>query len=442
MLLSPPVSLRRSLLVALVPLVAASVARADDMSFRKGPYLQGLGARSVVVRWEGSAPAPGVITVTGPKGPPHEVKTAEAVSFHSVEVSGLEPATSYTYVVKAGDTKTEGHFTTAPEEKKPYSFVLYGDNRTDQAAHESVVRAILRTPADFLVHTGDMVMEGNDDDAWNTFFSIERVLLRDRCVFGAVGNHELLGRGEPAFLRYFHPAARGEKTLQYSVRWGNARFFLVNAMAPWDVGPDKAWLISELEKSDAEPGVELRFVVMHHSPFSSGPHGDNNAFLRAGLAEALRAHKVTMVFAGHDHVYERGEKDGVRYIVSGGGGAPLYPLGKKRSSATIAFESTHHYVEVAVDGPRVTTIARRPDGSILEKCGLEGDKSWDCSGLALLPKPPPPKPPSTSPDAATPKKSCDCSVPGGSGASGAPWGFGLAIALGALSRLRRARRIS
>jgi MYXO-CTERM domain-containing protein len=149
-----------------------------------------------------------------------------------------------------------------------------------------------------------------------------------------------------------------------------------------------------------------------------------------------------MVFAGHDHVYERGEKDGVRYIVSGGGGAPLYPLGKKRSGATIAFESAHHFVDVAVDGTRVTTTARRPDGSILEKCGLDGDKSWDCSGLAPLPKPPPPKPPSTSPDAATPKKSCDCSVPGGSGSGDAPWGFGLAVALGALSRLRRARRIS
>jgi hypothetical protein len=436
------VSRCRFLLLALVPLAVAGRARADDFSFRKGPYLQGLGTRSVVVRWEGSAPAPGVISVSAAKGPAHETKTTEPLSFHSVELTGLEPATSYTYVVKAGDAKAEGHFTTAPDEKKPFSFVLYGDNRTDQAAHESVVRAILRTPSDFLVHSGDMVMEGNDDNDWNVFFTIERALLRDRCVFAAVGNHELLGRGEPPFLRYFHPAPRGEKTLQYSVRWSNARFFLVNAMASWDAGPDKAWLEAELTKSDAEPGVDLRFVVMHHSPFSSGPHGDNNAFLRAGLGDVLRAHKVTMVFAGHDHVYERGEKDGIRYLVSGGGGAPLYPLGKKRSSATIAFESSHHFVEVAVDGARVTTTARRPDGSILEKCGLEGAGSWDCSGLAPLPKPPAPKPPSTSPDATPAKKACDCSVPGAPQPGDSGWAFGLGLGLVACSRLRRARRIS
>ena len=437
------VARRSSLTLALAVFFVGGAARADGFSFTKGPYLQGLGQRSVVVRWEGFPAAPATVTVTRPGGPAREIKTAEATSFHSVELTGLEPGTTYGYVVKANETRSaDGHFTTAPEATKPFTFLAYGDNRSDAASHEAIVKAMLRVPSDFLVHSGDMVLEGNVDDDWNAFFAIEAPLLRDRCVFACVGNHELIGRGEPPFLRYFHPAARGEKTLTYSVRWSNARFFFLNAMAPWDAGADKAWIERELTAADAEAGVDHRFVVLHHSPFSTGPHGDNASFDRAGIPEMLRAHKVSLVLAGHDHVYERGEKDGLRYLITGGGGAPLYPQGKKRSAATIAFESAFHFVEVAVDGKALTTTARRPDGSILERCAIPAEGPWTCEGLAPLPKPPPPPTTPTSPD--PPKKSCACAMPG-TDARGSTPPFALGSALLALvvrSRLRRRRQIS
>ena len=63
---------------------------------------------------------------------------------------------------------------------------------------------------------------------------------------------------------------------------------------------------------------------MHHPPFSISLHGGSRD-LRERWAPLFEKYQVTAVFSGHDHVYERAEHEGIRYFVSGGGGAPLYP---------------------------------------------------------------------------------------------------------------------
>ena len=45
--------------------------------------------------------------------------------------------------------------------------------------------------------------------------------------------------------------------------------------------------------------------------------------MKSALAAALKVHPIEVVFAGHEHFYERGEIDGLKYFVLGGGGAPL-----------------------------------------------------------------------------------------------------------------------
>lgn len=449
--------------LALVTLATPRAALAEVYSFVKGPYLQSLDTSSVVVRWEGSQPVPGTITVKGPFAPPEgadakkaakgadkeerEFVTKEPSEFHSVELKGLLPATTYAYVVSAGDAKSaEGHFTTAPADTRPFHFLLYGDNRTDPTAHAAVVKAMLNAPGDFLLHTGDMVHEGDNDRDWTDFFGIEAQLLRDRCIFSSIGNHELIGSGAPPWLRYFHPGSRsGPRGLFYSTRWSNARFFFLNAMVPWDGAPDRGWIEAELAKADEEPGVDLRFVIMHQSLWSSGPHGASAMLERQNVAALFRKHKVTAVFAGHDHLYERGEKDGVRYIISGGGGAPLYKPRRSPHSATTVVESVHHFVEAKVDGKSVMFTVRRVDGSTLEHCKLDQEGPWNCDvALPAAHKPPPPGPAAstgtgtgTAPPA---KKACDCAVVGGQAPSARPHALVLLFSAAAWLRRKRATR--
>jgi hypothetical protein len=82
------------------------------------------------------------------------------------------------------------------------------------------------------------------------------------------------------------------------------------------------------------------------------------------------------MFTGHDHLYQRGEVDGFRYIVSGGGGAPLYSVrcGKKgrprcrERDGMRHVTSEHHYIMVTVYRTHIEICPKRADGSLLEPC--------------------------------------------------------------------------
>jgi hypothetical protein len=102
---------------------------------------------------------------------------------------------------------------------------------------------------------------------------------------------------------------------------------------------------------------------MHHGPYSASNHGDNPT-AKSKVVPILKKYNVDMTFAGHDHNYERGEADGLRYIVAGGGGAPLYSSGT--SKYTIYSESVLHYVVINVFGADVSGCAYRVDGSVMD----------------------------------------------------------------------------
>jgi hypothetical protein len=85
---------------------------------------------------------------------------------------------------------------------------------------------------------------------------------------------------------------------------------------------------------------------------------------------------VLLLFAGHDHIYQRGQAGGLAYIVSGGGGASLYPIrcgtrGRPRCSeddGAILALSEHHYLSITVQRDYVLVCPKRPDRTPLEKC--------------------------------------------------------------------------
>jgi 3',5'-cyclic AMP phosphodiesterase CpdA len=386
-----PLALGLSLsLATVVTVVTALVGCARDAHagpVSKGPWLQGLSTTEVTIKLELREPSQVTVTVTGPKGPATRSSQTKQ-RLQALFLDGLEPSTSYGYVVRdeAGATLGEGSFTTAPSDGRAFSFLAYGDSRTDPDAHRAVVEAMRRVPSDFLVNTGDMVALGDDEDDWRVFFQIETPLLRERCVFAAVGNHELTNpspEGGLPFLQYFapiEPGGREASRLHATFRWGNSRFFLLNAMDAW-TGDQKAWLTRALEEAKREPGLVHRFALMHHGPYSSGPHGDNKRLRKEGIIELLRDGGVELVLAGHDHAYERGEHEGLRYLVTGGAGAPLYPK-KQRSKATQVFESVHHFVKLAVDGERVTATVHKASGGVLETCTFGPTASFSCEGAA------------------------------------------------------------
>src|SRR5204862_13892 len=68
------------------------------------------------------------------------------------------------------------------------------------------------------------------------------------------------------------------------------------------------------------------FVWFHHSAYSVGDHGDSASVQQSWVPLfADPKNKVTAVFSGHDHIYNRlSDGSPVVWVVSGGAGATLY----------------------------------------------------------------------------------------------------------------------
>jgi len=394
---------------------------------RKGPWLMAPRPGGITVMIERERP--GSVSVRawelvaqGESEPgPFIVNDPSPTQLHELRLVGLKPGGRYRYEVTGpGLEVTGGTFNTIPDALVPFRFVLYGDTRGDARAHAAVMRAIAREGADFLVHTGDLVGDGRREDLWQQFFTIEREALRSAAWVPVVGNHELQSpsrEGIANFRRYVHSEEDSPRPeLDYTLRYGNVRLVLANAFDNWTSPHMRAWLDGALGRMRAEGPDDFVLVVLHWGMHSSGNHGENGALRRAGIADLLRRHRVDLVVAGHDHVYERGEERGLRYMVTGGGGAGLYAHTTRRAYARV-FASEHHYVRVDVTRDALSFVALRPDGSILDRFSIQHpDARARVNRSPSAPDPPPsarvdpapPRPIAAPPSG--PSRACSASV--------------------------------
>lgn len=322
------------------------------LAFIVGPYVQAVTPDEATVLWEGVA---GEVTVRA-KGFEAKVAAPTSEGMARARLRGLKPGTVYTYDVRAGERKASGRFTTPPLAGKPFTFVVYGDNRTDHPAHAAVVKAMRIAAPDLLINTGDLVGYGGSLEDWHAFFRVERDLLRETALYPVLGNHEVaLDPTGQQFRRYFELPGN---ELYYAFTWGSVRFVAIDGEVnvSGEFGPDpaqKAWLLAALREAKADPAIDHVVGFVHKGPFSSHPMRTGNAGLRRVLPE-LQAAGLTLLVSGHDHFYERGmSAGGLPYFVLGSGGAPLYPTngpGKWEGYTAAVSRSIHAYARFRVDG--------------------------------------------------------------------------------------------
>jgi 3',5'-cyclic AMP phosphodiesterase CpdA len=134
-------------------------------------------------------------------------------------------------------------------------------------------------------------------------------------VAGTLGNHDVQVDGG----RYQHELL-GIRGHFYRRAVGEVALFLINSNR--SVASQRRWLAQALAGSIAP----WKVVAFHHPPFSCGEYS-GVAEMRRLLAPVFERYGVDLVLSGHDHNYQRfGPRNGVTYVVHGGGGARLYPL--------------------------------------------------------------------------------------------------------------------
>jgi len=123
---------------------------------------------------------------------------------------------------------------------------------------------------------------------------------------------------------------------------------VLNCTTPLMPAEQYAWLESDLEAAEEDDFV---VVVFHRPPYSiryaSPDRWAQAASIREEFHSLFVAHDVDLVFNGHDHFYFRTIRDGIYYVVTGGGGAPLalyQTEGTVWQEGDVAFSDYHYCV--------------------------------------------------------------------------------------------------
>ncbi len=136
--------------------------------------------------------------------------------------------------------------------------------------------------------------------------------------FPSLGNHDWGTGSIQAYLDYFD-LPNNER--YYDLVQGPVHLFFLDSdtREPDGVTSDSIqaqWLHDQLAASTSPWNI----VVLHHAPFSSGKeHGSNDQ-----LQWPFTEWGADIVLSGHEHDYERLERNGLTYVVNGLGGASLY----------------------------------------------------------------------------------------------------------------------
>ncbi len=210
----------------------------------------------------------------------------------------------------------------------PVRVAVYGDSRYGDSIHRQIVKLIDQRKPHVVVHLGDMVNTGDNYADWETFFEIISPLLEYSYFQPIKGNHE---KPDVYYKKYF-----GQNGL-YNY-WAEIDGWLLVFLDP-DIGVDRLTRFLESLSYQGKRTV----VFMHYPLFSGGPHGETSTVKRLQtLHETFKKMNVLAVFSGHDHNYQRIVKDGITYIVTGGGGSPLYSV--KEIEGTVLALMRYHFV--------------------------------------------------------------------------------------------------
>jgi hypothetical protein len=391
----------RSTIVPAVPAAIVDLGAAGGIRIVRGPYLaapsDGPRGAGVRLHWQTDLPASAAVTVTridaaGRSEPARQIDVARPATDQTVKIERLARGATYEYRVAVdagrGDGAVAGpsRFQTLPAAPQPLRFAVYGDMRyPGHAAHRSIVEALVREAPALVVNTGDLTDVGSEESNWQKYFEITAPLGAIAPVVPALGNHDADRRGAGAALTWglFGVPASGPPGWT-SLDLGGVHFVILSTNEMRDPA-QRAWLQEDLARARRHHARAI-FAFCHEGPWAHGLHGGESMMVR-DYAPLLAAGHVDVLFSGHDHIYERGvgvtPSGKLTYVVTGGGGAPLYnprcqaasgpppnvpgPLPACPASVAVLTNAYHYViVEVAPDG--ITLCPRRPDGSPLEAC--------------------------------------------------------------------------
>ena len=180
-----------------------------------------------------------------------------------------------------------------PADKDINKIVIYGDVRSSYKMHNHIANMISRENPDMILFTGDIASNSHNFLHYLIFSIIENKLWKKCEYYPIRGNHE-------------------SEIYHYQI-------FL-------DLPKNKTYYSFDR--------MGMHFIVLDVI--------DESIHTELVTWELFEAYNVIFVFSAHVHSYERSIYKGTNYIVTAGGGAPLYPA-TIENKYKVCRVNDHHY---------------------------------------------------------------------------------------------------
>jgi Calcineurin-like phosphoesterase len=244
---------------------------------------------------------------------------------------------------------------TLPLVRDSLRFAVIGDTGTGTTSQYQVGKTLIeyrsKFPYEFVLMLGDNLY-GNEDakDFEKKFERPYRPLLDAGIRFyAALGNHD---DPNQRFYKLFNMS--GERYYSFRPKAG-VRFFALDSN--YMDKKQLEWLDKELSGSVSD----WKICFFHHPLYSSGEKHGPAVELRKILEPVLLKHNVSVVFAGHEHFYERLKPQKGIYHFTQGGSAKLREGNLAKTDLTAkGFDQDNSFmlVEIAADQLYFQTISR------------------------------------------------------------------------------------
>ncbi|WP_355316508.1 phosphodiester glycosidase family protein [Paenibacillus jiagnxiensis] len=321
------------------------------------------------------------------------------IRVHKAEAKGLEPDTEYVYRVGDGSShmSTQGTFRTSGMAGDTTKFLFIGDSQAgDQAGFglwgQTLDKAFEDMPdVDMLVHAGDMVDKGFEQEQWDWWFDAAQDELMNTTLVPLVGNHEVMGsNGNGDYLAQFHNPQNGPdgtRGSSFSFDINDTHFVVLNTEGSAASYEEQArWLDEDLSNTDRKWKVLF---------FHQGPYGSIYANERAQQVwvPVFDKHHVDLAMNGHDHIYMRSypmenggivpDGQGTRYVIGGSSGPKFYALTERFWQEKIYDEDEQIFTGVEITDEAITVTAKTLDGTEIDRFTIGGARP---ESLQVLPE--------------------------------------------------------
>jgi len=250
-----------------------------------------------------------------------------------------------------------------PTRRDSLKFAVFGDfgdgTQREFDTVAQLVKAHTVFPFEIVPLTGDNLYGSERPQDFAKKFEQPFKPLLDAGVkfYGALGNHDAR---EQRYYKLFN--MDGKLYYSYKAPKQSVRFF---ALETGYMDPEQVKWIEDQLKSSSD---DWKVAYFHHPLYSSGKTHGSDLDLRRVLEPLFIKYNVSVVFQGHDHLYERIlPQNGIYYWVIGSGGRFREADLDKASPITAkGYDADNAFLLAEIDGDMMTFNAVSRRGQVVD----------------------------------------------------------------------------